>query len=72
MLPVVLNPRSALSDSDFAQLHAWLGDAPVSPNASPSEVEAAAADLRAARDLCLTTWGFDAANAGDEDGGNGW
>ena len=66
------NPRSPLSDSQFAELHGYLGQAPVLPTATPQEISDYRADLVAARTLLGTAYGFDAANLGDADGNGGW
>lgn len=66
------NPRSPLSDADFAELHARLGQAPVLPAAGDDAASAYRDDLRAARDLIGSVYGFDAANLGGADGTGGW
>jgi len=54
------NPRSPMSEADFASLHALLGDAPVvTPGAA---FDAYRVDLLAARDLIEATYGFDEAD----------
>ncbi len=66
------NPRSPLSQADFAMLHTLLGDRPV----LEADGATAAADyrvaLRDARALLAARYGFDAANLGDDDGNGGW
>lgn len=55
------NPASPLMDAngaEFAQLHAYLRDAPVLADATASEVAAYRADLQAARALLKTAYGF--------------
>ena len=71
-LAMQFNPRSPLSDSDFATFHALVGQQPVLPGAAPSEIAAYRDDLNAAKLLLGTAYGFDAANLGDDDGLNGW
>ncbi len=66
------NPRSPLSDDDFAELHDLLGTAPVLGDASPAELDQYRADLRAARQLVGDAFGFDAGNLGDDHGEGGW
>ena len=66
------NPHSPLSDADFATLHGYLGDAPVSPEAGSATVDAYLADLRAARALLGTAYGLPSENLGAEDGSGGW
>ena len=66
------NPRSPMSDADFAELHRLIGQAPVLENASESVQSDYAADLRAARALVAAAYGFDTANLGDDNGDNGW
>jgi hypothetical protein len=69
-LGLQFNPRSRLSDDDFAALHAHLGDAPVLPG-DPEAVTEARAGLRAARALLGEAYGLEASVLGDEDGLNG-
>lgn len=66
------NPHSPLSDTDFATLHGYIGDAPVSPEADTATIEAYLSDLRAARALLGTAYSFPSENLGDEDGAGGW
>ena len=66
------NPRSPLSDQQFANLHDFMGTAPVLGTATPNEQGAYRAGLLAARALLGEAYGFDAANLGDENGLNGW
>jgi len=56
------NPRSPLSDADFAQFHQLVGDAPVLESAGAEALDAYRADLLAARDLLQTAYGFDPQN----------
>lgn len=71
-LSLQFNPRSPLSDADFATLHALLGDAPVLPDADPEAIAAYREALLEARALIGAAYGFDAGNLGDADGTNGW
>lgn len=71
-LSLQFNPRSPLSKATFGELHDLIGDAPVLSDASASARDAYAADLRSARAMLGTAYGFDAANLGDDDGENGW
>ncbi len=57
------NPASPLSDEQFAQFHALVGDAPVLEAAGTDAVAAYRADLLAARDLLEVAYGLDPANA---------
>ncbi|MCB9670538.1 MAG: DUF4856 domain-containing protein [Alphaproteobacteria bacterium] len=66
------DPHSPLTDAQFAELHGYLADRPVLPGADATAVEAYAADLRAARALLGTVYGFAPANLGDVDGTQGW
>jgi len=68
-LGLQFNPRSPLSDADFALVHELLGDAPVLTGSS--ELEAYAEDLREARAILGAAYGIDASNLGDDDGTNG-
>ncbi|MEZ4316161.1 MAG: DUF4856 domain-containing protein [Myxococcota bacterium] len=71
-LALQFNPHSPVSDGDFATLHGLIGQAPVLPSADAPTRAAYAEDLRAARVLLGTAYGFDPANLGDADGQNGW
>lgn len=69
------NPRSPMSDTDFAAFHALVGDAPVLPDAegvTEEDVTQYRQDLIAARALLVQAYDFDAANVGDDNGLNGW
>ncbi len=66
------NPRSPMSDADFAQLHQLIGTAPVLSDASEAERTQRMDDLRAARDILGQTYDFEAANLGGDDGTGGW
>lgn len=71
-LSLQFNPRSAVSDADFVSLHTLMGTRPVLGDASEGEREAYLADLLAARDILGQSYGFDAADLGDDHGENGW
>lgn len=71
-LALQFNPRSPVSDGDFAQLHTLLGQAPVLPDAAQPDIDGYRADLLSARQLLGDAYGFDAANLGDDDGTGGW
>ena len=66
------NPRSPMSDADFVTLHELLDQRPVLWDAPTPIVTQYQNDLRAARDLIGTTYGFDPANLGGPDGTGGW
>lgn len=71
-LALQFNPRCALDDSQLEELHVLIGTAPVLSTASSTAVDAYASDLREARALLGTAYGFDPANLGDDDGRGGW
>ena len=71
-LSLQFNPRSALDDADFAELHGLIGDRPTLGDAGASEREAYADGLRSARALLGAAYGFDSANLGDDNGEDGW
>jgi len=71
-LGLQFNPNSPLSDEDFTELHSLLGDAPVLGDASAADQAAYVDALIEARGLLMDAYGFDEANAGDENGENGW
>lgn len=66
------NPRSPVSATQFARLHELLRDAPVLPGSTDPTPEQYRADLREARGILGTAFGFDAANLGDDGGEGGW
>jgi hypothetical protein len=66
------NPRSPLSDADFASIHEHLGMAPVLPSASASEVSDYRVSLIAARGLLAEAYSFAPENIGDDNGEDGW
>ena len=69
-LSLQFNPRSSVSDADFAMLHQLIGSAPALPGQPAFDTYGA--DLRAARDILGAAYGFAAANLGDEGGEGGW
>ena len=71
-LSLQFNPRSPLSDADFATLHGLLGDAPVLPSAGATAAADYELRLAEARALLGAAYGFDAGNLGDAEGNNGW
>ncbi len=74
-LGLQFNPRSQVTPTDFAALHAALGDRPVLPPSAGSTAQEIAdyrAALLTARDVLRSSYGFDAANVGDANGENGW
>jgi hypothetical protein len=66
------NPRSPMSDADFAQFHQLIGDAPVLLNEAQGVIDAYEADLVSARTLLQNAYGFSASNMGDDEGQDGW
>lgn len=66
------NPRSPVSDADFAELHELLGTRPALATDGDAALSQYKTDLLAARELIGAAFGFDAANLGDENGENGW
>ncbi len=64
------NPRSPLSDADFALLHERLGTAPVLTG--EAEIDAHRQDLIEARALLGAAYGIDPKNLGDDDGTGGF
>ena len=71
-LGLQFNPRKALTDEQFAELHQLLRVRPVLETATPTQINNYKADLRAARALIGDAYDFDAANLGDDNGENGW
>ena len=67
-LVMQFNPRSPMSDGDFEVFHGLVGTAPVVAGLDDDYAD----DLRTARALLGTAYGFDEANLGDDDGENGW
>ena len=67
-LGLQFNPRSRLALADFKQLHVHIGDAPVIEGSTLLAMD----NLVQARTLLMTTYGFDAANTGDNAGAGGW
>jgi hypothetical protein len=70
-LALQFHPRPAVSDADFAALHAAIGQAPVLPEAGAAEVAAYAEQLRAARILLAEAYGLDVPHVGGEEGTGG-
>lgn len=64
-LALQFNPRMTLTDAQFIELHMWIGEA---PDLDP----AYQANLREARSLLASAYGFAASNLGDELGEGGW
>jgi hypothetical protein len=56
------NPRSPLSDSDFADLHALVGSAPVLENDSSANQTAYREALIEARTMLGDAYGYDTTN----------
>ncbi|MFK7927959.1 MAG: DUF4856 domain-containing protein [Myxococcota bacterium] len=71
-LGLQFNPRSRMSDSQFAELQTRIGERPTLPSATSPERDAYVQDLLAAREILGQAYGFDAANLGDDNGLNGW
>ncbi len=71
-LGLQLNPRSRLSGKAFDSFHSQIGDAPVLPDAGKAKVTAYKQQLLAARKIIADTYGFAAANVGDDTGHGGW
>ncbi len=74
--PMLAPSAADAARSRFVVFHDLIGDAPALPD--PAEADGGAAfqtykaNLRDARDILKTAYGFDDANIGDEDGENGW
>lgn len=64
------NPRSPMTDAQFATLHEKLGTAPALPGAA--NVDAYKAGLLEVKQLFKTAYGFADANLGDAGGAGGW
>ncbi|MBU6159790.1 MAG: DUF4856 domain-containing protein [Myxococcales bacterium] len=60
-LGLQFNPDSPVTDEQFVELHALLGDAPVLATATEAEIEACRANLLAARTLLGDAYGFGSA-----------
>jgi len=71
-LSLQFNPRSPLTGAQFEALHGKLGDRPVLPNATPSDIAAYKTALQDARNILKAAYGFADANMGDANGLNGW
>jgi len=61
-LGLQFNPKSELSDTDFATLHTLMGDAPVLADATPTERTAYVLSLTQARDILANAYGFATVN----------
>lgn len=68
-LALQFNPRSPLTDAQFAQIQAAFGDKPA---LTAGEAAAYATALRDARSILATAYGFAPENVGDADGLGGW
>jgi hypothetical protein len=68
-LSLQFNPRSQLSEAEFTQLMQLMD---IAPALETSSAGAYTVQLREARVLLGETYGFAAANLGDDDGQNGW
>ncbi len=66
------NPRSPVTDAQFAMFHTLVGDRPVLPADGDAAAAAYRMALRDARAILGTAYGFDAANLGDDVGAGGW
>lgn len=71
-LGLQFNPYSLLTDTDFNTFHSLIGDFPVLEDATQDEISTYRQNLIDARTLLMESYGFDAANAGDEYGEGGW
>lgn len=69
-LSLQFNPRSPVSDADFAMLHDLIGAAPALPGQPAFDTYAA--DLIAARTILGNAYGFAPSNLGDANGEGGW
>lgn len=68
-LALQFNPRSPLTDAQFAQLHDAIGNKPA---LTSGEAGAYITALLEARGIVATAYGFDPANVGDNAGLGGW
>lgn len=71
-LSLQFNPRSPMSDTDFAQMHGLMGSRPLLSDATQTALDGYASQLVQARALLGSAYGFDDANLGDDNGENGW
>ena len=74
-LGLQFNPRSQVSDTDFAAFHTHVGDRPVlseAAGATAQQITDYRAALISARDILKASYLFDDANMGDANGENGW
>jgi hypothetical protein len=67
-LALQFNPRSPMSDEDFAMFHDLVGTAPTVSGIDSDYAD----DLRTAREMLGMAYSYDPANMGDENGENGW
>ena len=61
-LGLQFNPRSKVNTTDFAQLHVYMGDAPVLATATMAARQQYVSDLLAARDILQQSYGFSSPN----------
>ena len=66
-LSLQFNPRSMVSDADFAEFQGLIGQSPYE-----YETEEYVSNLLSARDIIVSSYGFAAENEGDESGDGGW
>ena len=71
-LGLQFNRFSPLTDEEFVLFHETIGDAPVLPNASETDISSYAESLRSARTLLGDAYDFPVENLGDDNGENGW
>ncbi len=71
-LSLQFSPYALITDAQLETLHAYLGTRPVLSDAGGDALDDYADDLRAARALLGTAYGFDPDNLGEDDGTNGW
>lgn len=70
MFAFQFNPRSDVSETDFARIHTLVGQRPVL--VAGAEADAYRQALLEARGILGTSFGFDMQNLGDDNGENGW
>lgn len=66
------NPRSPMTPAQFQMMHTLMGDRPVLEADGATAANDYRDDLREARTLIGTVYGFDMGNLGDDNGENGW
>lgn len=71
-LGLQFNPRSQLTDSEFAMFHTLVGDSPVLETATAMTIDNYKQALRDARTILGNAYNFAPENLGDADGNNGW